>query len=273
LDRLDLWPLSPLDRIIIRIASIGFSPAAWITIALLVVARKPVFAAAFLGAAILFYGLGTLFASVPAACPRANLARYIPDIGGRLGGLIRKNVRELLSLLDPYAALILTISGTVYRFAAKPVEPDALMLLSILVVLALSTHALTLFGLDTGSSFTRYHLLPLAGWQILLAKDIAFLAVLVVLVLPLAPLAGMAAGLMALTVGHKPSVETPVEQKRWRFTGGAPIGSGIVQVFLMFGAGTLVARSSPLFLVPAVVIYVVSLFWFGRKLETLSQPE
>jgi hypothetical protein len=44
----------------------------------------------------------------------------------------------------------------------------------------MSTYAQSLFGLElgSGSGMTRYHLLPLGGWEILLAKDIAFLAML-----------------------------------------------------------------------------------------------
>jgi hypothetical protein len=145
------------------------------------------------------------------------------------------------------------------------------MILSLLVVLAMSTYALCLFGLDTDSSFTRYHLLPLRGWQILLAKDAAYLLLILILVLPLAPLSGLAAGLMALAVGHKPSVEQPVPQHRWRFTGGANISSGLLQVFLMFSFGTMVGRTSKLVLLPCLAIYFGSLWWYGRRLEQVEE--
>ena len=47
--------------------------------------------------------------------------------------------------------------------------------LSILIALALITYAQSLFGVDFGSGMTLYRLLPLRGWEILLAKDLAFL--------------------------------------------------------------------------------------------------
>ena len=226
---------------------------------------------AFLGAAVVFYGAGMLFSSVPEKLPRSNLLRYIPAPGGPLGGLIRKNLRELLTVLDPYAALLLSISGTLYRLLSSSVEPDALMMLSLLIVLAMSTYALCLFGLDTDSSFTRYHLLPLRGWQILLTKDVAYLVVVMILVLPLAPWSGFAAGLMALAVGHKASIEQPVPQNRWRFTGGANISVGLAQVFLMFSAGTMVGRTSKLVLLPCLAIYGGSVWWYGRRLQQVEE--
>ena len=269
-DRLQLWPLTPRGRLILRAVSIWFSPIPWVTVALLIWTAKPVLAFAFLGAGIVFYGLGSVFSSLPERMPRWNLARYIPEIGGPLGGLIRKNLRELLTVLDPYAALVLTISGVLYRILSSHVEPDALMMLSSLIVLAMSTYALCLFGLDTDSGFTRYHLLPLHGWQILLAKDAAYLLVVTILVLPLAPLSGFAAALMALAVGHKSSVENLIPQTRWRFTGGANITTGLLQIFLMFSAGTLVGRTSKLILLPCLAICAGSLWWYGRRLQQLE---
>jgi hypothetical protein len=111
--------------------------------------------------------------------PHWNLLRHIPQFPGRLGGLVRKNMREILSLLDPYAALLMSIGGGAYRlFGAHP-DPEAFAIIGLLVALTMSTYAQSLFGLElgSGSGMTRYRLLPLGGWEILLAKDIAFLAI------------------------------------------------------------------------------------------------
>jgi len=75
------------------------------------------------------------------------------------------------------------------------------MAMTVLVVVALSSYAQCLFGLDGAGGWSRYRLLPLRGWQILAAKDAAFLLVTAVLVAPLAPLAGMGAALVALAMG------------------------------------------------------------------------
>ena len=71
--------------------------------------------------------------------PHWDLLRAIPRFPGRLGALVRKNVRETLSLLDPYAALLLSIGGGAYRlFGAHP-DPAAFSIMALLVALAMST--------------------------------------------------------------------------------------------------------------------------------------
>jgi hypothetical protein len=140
------------------------------------------------------------------------------------------------------------------------------MPLTLLVVLALSSYAQCLFGLDGPGGIVRNRLFPIRGWQILAAKGAGFLAVIVILTLPLAPLSGLAAGLAALAIGHAPSVRRPQAQVRWRFSAGA-FGNGFVQVFCMTFAGVAASRSTPLVLIPCVVGYAASLWWFGRMLE------
>ena len=49
--------------------------------------------------------------------------------------------------------------------------------MALVVALALSTHTQVLLGID-GHGAERYSLMPLRGWRILLAKDLAFLAIL-----------------------------------------------------------------------------------------------
>jgi hypothetical protein len=172
-----------------------------------------------------------------------DLLRHIPQFPGRLGGLVRKDMREMLSLMDPYAALLLSIGGGAYRlFGAHP-DPAAFAIVGLLVALTMSTCAQSLFGLELDSGMTRYRLLPLGGWEILLAKDIAFLAVLFVPLLPLDPAPGMTFGLAALALGHHSSVLLEVPQQRWRFTGG-------LVVFVLAAVG-----------------YFVSLRYYGRRWE------
>lgn len=270
-ERLNSWPLTSGQRIALRVASVWFSPVSWIAAGLLIWASTPAFAGAFLALSLVFYALGAFFSAIPARAPALNALRLIPAFGGAIGGLIRKNARELLTTLDFYLAVAVCLVGIAYRAFMRPVEPDAVMMLSLLVVLALSTFALCLFGLDTDSGFTRYRLLPLAGWQVLLAKDVPFLIVVTLLTLPLAPLAAIAAALMALTVGHYSSVKYSIPQKPWRFTGGASLGAGLVQAFLMFSAGTLTARTSLLVLFPCAGLFAASLWQSGRVLERAEE--
>ena len=67
---------------------------------------------------------------------------------------------------------------------------------------------------------TRYELLPLRRWEILAAKDIAFLGMLLVLTAPLDAAAGLAFGLAALAIGRYPAVRVHLPQRRWRFSSG-----------------------------------------------------
>ena len=170
----------------------------------------------------------------------------------------------MLAVLDVYVALVVSVAGLACRLAGRHVDPEAFPILALIVVLALSTYAQCLFGLDRDSGWTRYRMWPLRGWYILLAKGLAFLLVAVVLVAPLDPLAGSAAALAALAVGHQASVLTPVPQHRWRFTGGTLFPNGLVQVMAMFGAGLGVHRQGIVWLPAAAVAYVASLWYYGR---------
>jgi hypothetical protein len=191
----------------------------------------------------------------------------VPGIGGLLGELVKKNLRQMVSTLDFWCAVALSVGTTIYRFLDRTAPPEAFLLMSVLVMLSLSSYAQCLFGLDGEGGLTRYRLLPLRGWQILLAKDVAFLMVAVALTLAFSPLAGLAAALIVLAVGHDPSVKHMRAQVRWRFSTGAPLGNGVVQVFGMSIAANGVARTSVLLLVPCLAIYGISLWWFGRRME------
>jgi hypothetical protein len=143
---------------------------------------------------------------------------------------------NMFAVLDTYLAILLSAGGIAYRVLAAPADPAAFPILALLVALALSTGAQVLFGLDSTSAMTRYRLLPLCGWQILLAKDAALLAILTLLVLPLNLPAGLTFLLTALAIGHFPSVSRPLPQLRWRFHGGRMI-SGVPLAIAGFALG------------------------------------
>jgi hypothetical protein len=109
--------------------------------------------------------------------------------------------------------------------------------------------------------------MPLRGWRILLAKDIAFVTVLIPLVLPLAPLAGIAAAFAALAFGHQPSVMQAQPQARWRFVSGVSITHAILQTVLLFGMGSLTYRGSAWFLLLSAGLWLGSLVVFGWRYD------
>jgi hypothetical protein len=217
------------------------------------------------------FAAGFLLSDLPFA-PAQGLWRWVPNLPGPLNQLVRKNLREILSTLDFYCALILSLSAIGFRVARVAMPAEAYMGMTMLVVLALASYAQCLFGLDGEGGLSRYRLLPLRGWHILAAKDAAFLLVTLALTVPLAPLAGAGAACVALAVGHSPSVHQPRRQSRWRFSTGASIMNGIVQIVLMAMAASTIF-TNPVVVLPCVAGWLVSLWWFGREMEKAQEKK
>ena len=264
-ERLASWPLSAAQRLGLRLASLGFSPVLWMIGAILLLKRvRPALGFAFLFTTVAVEGVAILGRQAAAQAPGWNLLRAVPAFPGRLGGLVRKNLREMLSVLDVYIAALLAAGGAGYRLLARHPDPEAFPVLAIVVALAMSTYAQCLFGLDLASSaMMRYRMLPLAGWEILLAKDLAYLGLLFVLVLPLAPGPGMTFGLAALAIGHFPSVCLPAAQQRWRFTGSRLL-PGVIQALVALALGFGEFQRSWVFLPISAAMFLVSLHVHGR---------
>ncbi|MGO4884374.1 MAG: hypothetical protein ACLP59_26670 [Bryobacteraceae bacterium] len=271
--RLGLWPLSSGQRLGLRFASLALSPVTWIGVLILMRTARPGMALAFCGLALGMQGVAALGRHAAARDPHWNVLLFIPQFPGRLGGLVRKNIRELLSLLDPYAALLISAGGGAYRVWGRHPDPEAFAILGLLVALTMSTYAQSLFGLEigSGSGMVRYRLLPLRGWGVLLAKDIAFLAVLFVWLLPLDEAPGMTFGLVALALGHHSSVLLELPQERWRFTGGRLLPVGALQAVGGMAMGFLEFEKGWGVLVVAAAIYLVSLGYYGRRWESRQQ--
>ena len=264
--RLALWPLSGWQRFGLRLASLALSPVAWIGAVILLKTKRPVTALAFCGLAVGMQGALALGRRLANRDRHWDLLRDLPQMPGRLGGLVRKNAREMLSLLDPYAAALLSVGGGAYRMFAKHPDPAASTIMGLLVALAMSTCAQSLFGLDGDSGLTRYHLLPVSGWEILLAKDLAFLTILFVLLLPLDPWPGMTFGLVALSFGHHSSVLLDLPQQEWRFASGQlPFGALQVGIAMVLG---FVEHQRGLFVLGlAAITWLASVYYYGRRWE------
>ncbi len=263
--RLALWPLQRRERFLLRAISPWANPVSWLIAGLAVWAARGKLTFGLWGLIAGLFAAGFLLSDLPGISTQ-SLWRRIPPFPGRLNQLIRKNVREMLSTLDFYCALILCLFTVGFRIAGL-LPSEARMIISILVVLALSSYAQSLFGLDGPGGIARYRLLPLPGWQILAAKDAAFLLIAIPLVLPLAPAAGSGATLIALAMGHSPTVDQPREQTRWRFSMGASLVFGILQAILMASAASAIVFQSRLVLVPCIGAWAGSLWYYGRRLE------
>jgi hypothetical protein len=168
--------------------------------------------------------------------------------------------------LDFCCGALIAVAALGWRLA-KLLPTDAFFPLTIVSMLAISTCALTLFGLEGPAGMLRYRLMPLRGWQILIAKDAAFLTIALILALPLSIPGAMAAAFIALAVGHKASIRTPRPQSRWRFQTGPSFGDALAQIIPMTSAGAAVVYSSKLILLPCIAAWAISTWYFGREID------
>jgi hypothetical protein len=190
----------------------------------------------------------------------------LPHFPGPLDQLIRKNLREALATLDFYCAFLLAAVCFCFRVAGA-LPREALLPMSVAVLLALSTCAANLFGLDGDGGMTRYRLLPIPAWQVLAAKDAAFLLIVLTLTLSLAPLAALAGALIGLAIGHYGSVRRRHPERRWRFATASGIAGALLQMAAIAFAAASVVNGSVLFLVPCVALYAWSTWHWGKALE------
>ena len=260
--RLALWPLTKQERRLLRIISPWLNPITWLIAALAV--WKGVTISLWATIAGLFV-IAFVMPSLPSGSQR-GIWRMMPRFPGPLNQLVRKDLRQILSSLDFYCALSWSAVAAIMRATGK-LPSDARVPLSIVIVLALSTIALNSFGLDGDAGMTRYRLLPVRGWHILVAKDAAFLLIAALLTVGLSPLAGMSAALTALAIGHYDSVTLRHHETRWRFRTSESFGRSIFQVIALIVAGAGAGNGAPYYFVGAVALYAASTWWFGRALD------
>lgn len=260
-ERLALWPIPSRQHGLMRVITPWFNPLSWLLVALLIWRGVTVglwailaggFALGFVGPSRLLSG--KRFRAFPA-----------PALGGSLSLLVRKNVRQLFSTLDVYAGGIMALLATGFRAAGR--MPDEAMLpATLLSLLLMSTGAQSLFGLD-GGGLVRYRLMPLRGWQILVAKGTGFGVIGVLITLGLAPVAGFCAVCMMLAVGHFASVVHPRPERAWTLQTSPSLGSSLVQIAAMIAAGIGASRL-PWVAVPVCVLaYALSTWIFGRRID------
>lgn len=250
--RLAIWPIGAAGRLALRLASLALSPIVWVTIGLLIwVGRSMIWSSgALLAAAV-------IRAKMPARVRGFAIERAVPLLPGDFGGLVSHNLREMVTVLDTWLALAIAGIGTAWRVTGDNPDPAAWPILSILVGIALSTWAQSASGLDS----TRYRLMPIYAWGIVLARDVAYLAVQVILTAGLNPLAGLTFGMTALAVGRYPALHASLPQQRWRFASGQAL-VGAAQMIL----GTLLAFTASWAGGVSSILWLASLIWGGLTL-------
>jgi hypothetical protein len=245
--RLASWPLRPPQRALLRTVALALNPVFWIAAALLLAASKA--ALALIAIPVLTNGI---------AQPQWHPLRRMPSIPCRLAEPIRANLRQMFTVLDTWLAVCIAIVAHL-----PVVPPDARPILAMLVALALSTYAQSLFSLD--GPLTRYRLLPLRGWQIILAKDAAYLAILLVLTAAVTPAPALTFGLTSLALGRYPSIASRLPVERWRFSGGR-VFVGALQMVVGAALGNAEASHAPAPFLIAAAAWAVSVWLGGRSL-------
>jgi hypothetical protein len=264
-ERLAIWPLSAVEHRRLRLLTPWLNPVTWGLAALAIWALRHTESFSLLALAAGLFAIGFF---VPSVSGEPVFLRWIPAPGGAFVQLVRKSLREMMLTLDFYLALLLGVSALAYRLYVPAFPEEGRMVMTLLIVLALSSYAQCLFGLESKGGLTRYRLMPIEGWEILAAKDVAYLLVILVVTAPLSAITGLAAGLAALAVGHAASLQEGREQTRWRFSSGASFNNGVTQVLAIAGAGVTAYRITPLILLPCVLACAGSAWWYGRKLQS-----
>ena len=260
--RFQLWPLTRGERRLVRMLSPFLNPVTWVVVAFALWRKVS------LGLGALAIGIFLLAFVASDWIPqgKGRAWRWMPRWPGQLGELVRKDLRGLVRTLDFYCALLVGGGAAAYRLAGL-LPADAHLPVTLLAMLAISTCAQTPFGLDGRAGMTRYRLLPLRGWQILLAKDVAYLLVCVLLTAALDASAGLAAGLASLAAARKPAVQERRVQLRWRLQAGTAFGGALTQIIAQIAAASFTHLQSRLFLIPFGIGWAISLWWGGRELD------
>ena len=265
--RLGSWPLSPAERWILRVASPWINPMTWFLVGLAVaVGAGTVTIGLWLFVAAIIMG-GVVVSSIPKSFEHTIL-RCVPGFPGILNQLVRKDLRQILSTLDVYLAALLSGVIALLRLCGIEISAHGLMILTALVVLALSGYTQALFGRDVPCGLSRYRLLTLRGWQSLASKDLSVLFVCLPLLVPLRPVPGLGAILVALAIGHRSSVRAQAMQSPWRFSRGASfLPTGFVQAVGIASATAIVFFHGPLLLVPCIAGWGWSVSHYGKAID------
>ncbi|MBM3723820.1 MAG: hypothetical protein FJW40_00125 [Acidobacteria bacterium] len=257
-ERLALWPLARGERVALRLVSPLLNPITWVLLAGLVWRRVTWGLWAFVAPVFLvgFAGSGRTFPTV----------WNVKVPAGRFAELVSKDLRQFLTALDLYCAL-LVFGPTLYLRLDEQLPAEAGTPFTILVNIMMSTMAITLFGVDGRAGLERYRLLPVAGWTVLLCKGAAFLLLTLVVTAPLGPVAGLAGGMMSLAVGQWFSVRRCLPQYRWRFRASSPFGASLGQMVAGLAGIAAVVQLSTWWLLVCAAIYASSVAASGRALD------
>lgn len=256
-ERLELWPLTARQRLLLRVASMGLSPLTSIVFALVWWRADFVSAVLALAALIGVALAGQLLEG--GWMPRVPPIAALPLAGRQL--------RDAVPILDIWLAVLLALAAQFIGKRVPGVDAAMPFVMALLVVVALTSAMANQFGISHPEALLRHRLLGRPGWRVLGEGNLAFLTLAFVLVLPLAPVPGMAAAFTALAVGNYLSIASPVHQRRWRLAEGGSMALGIQQMVAALAAGVMTERTTWWTLPVCAAIWAASVVTCGWRLE------
>ena len=135
--RLALWPLERRERWLLRAVSPWVNPMTWAIAALALWAARGSVTVGLWALAAGLFAAGFALSELPLLAGAA-MWRRVPHFPGPLDQLVRKNLREMLSTLDFYCALLLSASVGIYRLLGRGLPAEADLAMTVLVVVALA---------------------------------------------------------------------------------------------------------------------------------------
>jgi hypothetical protein len=193
-ERLRRFPIDPRSLFTLRLFSIFLSPIAWLATIVSLLALFPFLSAPhpLLGivAALCLYAL-TIGIGISVAALRWSFVRVLSGrtsartarratsavrLPGRLGPLVQREQRAVRKVLDLWIGLVLVVAAAALSLSAS--RSSTFRETIYVTVCALNVNVtLNCLGLDRPAGLTRYLILPIRGKDLVLAKNIAVMAV------------------------------------------------------------------------------------------------
>ncbi|MBL8175578.1 MAG: hypothetical protein JNK48_12975 [Bryobacterales bacterium] len=257
-ERLHLWPLTQWQLVALRIVGPLLNPLTWLLIVGLLWKRILwslwLFAAAF----FLTGFIGSHFRIHSLWVPR------IP--AGRLTHMLRKDLRQMVTALDFYCALLISVPAAWLRLTGQ-LPPAAHVPLTGLIVIIMSTIPLTLFGLES-SAIIRYRIWPISIRWPIASKGLAYLLLMLLLTIHLSPMAALSAGFASLAFGQRIATRHIAPQHPWSFRTSAPFARGMTQMLVALAGFAVSTQVDPLCIFPCIIVYTLSLARIGTDMLT-----
>ena len=166
---------------------------------------------------------------------------------GKFSGLMRKDLRYSIRLLDLYLAVPVVVLFDIYVISNSAPSPFAFWITANVLLLPFTSLAFNSFGLDNSRGLDRYALLPLSSRETLVSKNLSFGFVAFVLFSTMLPLGfwefGLSASIQALMIlivaglsyvsyGNWLSVNDSFKMQVYRFSSGGSAVDALMGVIV-----------------------------------------